>query len=184
MAFPAAVWGFARLFPDRAHGSLLTIDGVPRGSRLIGQTFTAPRYFHGRPSAAGQGYDATSSGGSNLPPSSRALGDLIAKRANDYRALNGLAPIVAVPADAVTASASGLDPHISPENAAAQAERVARARGVTSARVAELVAAHTESATLGMIGRPRVNVFMLNLGLDRVMPIAGVAPGAIGGVNP
>lgn len=184
IAFPAAVWGVARFFPDKAHGSLVTIDGIPRGSRLIGQGFTARRYFHPRPSAAGQGYDATSSGGSNLPPSSRALVDLIAKRANDYRAVNGLAPNLPVPADALTASASGLDPHISPENAACQTERVAGARGVTAARVASLVSAHTESATLGVIGRPRVNVLMLNLALDRVMPMAGTAPAAGGGVKP
>jgi K+-transporting ATPase ATPase C chain len=184
IVFPAVVWGFARLFPDRAHGSLLTIHGLPRGSRLLGQGFTAPRYFHSRPSAAGGGYDATSSGGSNLPPSSRALGDLIAKRASDYRVVNGLPPNVPVPADALTASASGLDPHISPENAAAQTDRVARARGVTSERVAKLVAAQTDGPTLGVIGRPRVNVLMLNLALDRVMPISGVASDAMGEGKP
>jgi K+-transporting ATPase ATPase C chain len=184
IGFPAVIWGFAQFFPGRAHGSLVSIDGIPRGSRLIGQTFTAPRYFHSRPSVAGRGYDAMSSGGSNLPPSSRALADLIEMRAKSYRAVNDLAHDRPVPADALTASASGLDPHISPENAASQIERVARVRGVTPARVAWLVDAHTETATLGVIGRPRVNVLVLNLALDRVMPMAGIAPAVAGGAKP
>jgi potassium-transporting ATPase KdpC subunit len=176
IAFPAVIWVFAQLFPDKAHGSLVTIGGVPRGSALIGQSFTAPHYFHGRPSAAGQGYDAASSGGSNLPPSSQTLRDLVHKRAEEYRAVNGLTAEAPVPVDALTASASGLDPDISIENASAQTPRVARARGLQLATVAELVAANTDSPTLGVIGRPHVNVLLLNLALDHLRPMGGAKP--------
>jgi K+-transporting ATPase ATPase C chain len=176
IGFPLAVWGFAQLFPDQAHGSLVKEEGIPRGSRLIGQTFTSPRYFHSRPSAAGKGYDATSSGGSNLPPASPTLRELIETRAKDYRSVNALASGVPVPTDALTASASGLDPDITPENAAAQVARVARTRGMAPALLGELVVAHTEPPTLGVIGQPRVNVLMLNLALDKARPMARLPP--------
>jgi len=184
IGFPAAVWVLAQLFPDHAQGSLVRIGGIPRGSSLIGQQFTAPHYFHPRPSAAGNGYDATNSGGSNLPPSSQALRGLIEQRAKDYRTVNGIGADVPVPADALTASASGLDPHITTENAATQMERVARARGMTRRRVADLVAAHTEFAALGIIGRPRVNVLMLNLALDREQPVVKRGSALEGGQQP
>lgn len=157
------------LFPVAAHGSLIRdANGVVRGSRLIGQGFTRPEYFHPRPSAAGtDGYDATASGGSNLGPTSRKLRDQLERRILQYRAENELAETQPVPPDAVTASASGLDPHISETNAALQAARVARARGWEVARVQTLIRAHTQSPTLPFLGPPAVNVLTLNLALDR-----------------
>lgn len=166
--YPVVVYGIGQaLFHQQANGSLI-IDssGVVRGSRLLGQQFTSDKYFHARPSAAGNGYDATSSGGSNLGPTSQKLHDNIAQNISDYRAQNGLSTNAPVPADAVTASASGLDPHISPQNAALQAMRVAKARGLALEKVKSLIAEHTDRPDLGLLGDPGVNVLELNLALD------------------
>jgi len=166
--YPLVVFGLGQaLFPHQANGSLI-IDatGTVRGSRLLGQQFTGEKYFHSRPSAAGNGYDATSSGGSNLGPTSQKLRDSIAQNVADYRSQNGLATNAPVPADAVTASASGLDPHISPENAELQAPRVAKARGLPVEKVRQLIAAQTNPPDLGVLGEPGVNVLELNLALD------------------
>jgi K+-transporting ATPase ATPase C chain len=166
--YPLVVFGLGQaLFAHKANGSLIVdAGGTVRGSRLIGQQFTGEKYFHSRPSAAGNGYDGTSSGGSNLGPTSQKLRDSIAQNLADYRSQNGLATNAPVPADAVTASGSGLDPHISPENAGLQAPRVAKARGLPLERVQDLVAAHTDRADLGLLGEPGVNVLELNLALD------------------
>lgn len=167
--YPVAVWGMARLvFPAQAAGSLMVDSkGVVRGSKWIGQGFAGPTYFHPRPSAAGAaGYDATSSGGSNLGPTSQKLRDAIQERITAYRTENGLKPIEAVPADAVTASASGLDPHISPANARIQAARVSAARRIPLSRVEALIQAHTDGPFLGILGEPGVRVVELNLALD------------------
>lgn len=167
-AFPLALYGIARLaFPDQAAGGLVTDRGVVVGARLIGQGFARPGYFHPRPSAAGAGYDATSSGGANLGPTNPKLVQAIRDQAERYRRENGLAPETPVPIEAVTRSGSGLDPHISPADAALQVPRVARARGLTEAAVRALVAAHTEGRQLGFLGEPRVSVLELNLALDR-----------------
>lgn len=167
--YPLVVYGVAQLaFADQANGSLLVgADGAVRGSRLIGQTFTDARYFHPRPSAAGSGYDAASSGGSNLGPTSQKLHDLVAQRIADYRTANRLDDDVDVPADAVTASGGGLDPHISPRNAELQVARVARARGMAEAQVLAQVARCTEAPQGGVLGEARVNVLLLNLALDK-----------------
>jgi K+-transporting ATPase ATPase C chain len=165
--YPVVVWVLAQgLFPARANGSLIVKDGKAVGSSLIGQGFAGPKYFHTRPSAAGQGYDAASSGGSNLGPVSRKLVDEVGKRVNDYRTENDLAPDVRVPADAVTASGSGLDPHITVKNALLQAKRIAKARGVSVEEIMRKIKTHTEERTFGILGEPRVNAFMLNLDLD------------------
>ena len=137
------------------------------GSELIGQRFTRPEYFHPRPSAAGAGYDGTVSGGSNLGPYDQKLQDGVRRLAEDYRRENGLGPDVAIPVDAVTMSASGLDPHISPENAAQQARRVARARGWSEEAVRRLVESYTSGPQFGFLGSRRVSVLELNLALDR-----------------
>jgi K+-transporting ATPase ATPase C chain len=168
LVYPAAVTALSQVaFPWRAHGSLLSVDGRVVGSALIGQNFARPGYFHPRPSAAGAGgYDAAASSGSNLGPTSRTLGDRVAASVERYRRENeGYAG--PIPPDAVTTSASGLDPHISPANAVIQAGRVAHARGVSPSRVAELVHKRIERPWLGFIGEPRVNVLQLNLDLDR-----------------
>lgn len=168
LLFPALITGAARLlFPWQAQGSLLERDGRVIGSALIGQGFAAPGYFHPRPSAAGAGYDARASGGSNLGPTSRRLVDGIRELAAAYRRENGLAADAPVPADAVTRSASGLDPDISPANAALQTARVARARGISEEAVRRLVRESTQPRQLGILGEPRVNVLALNLALDR-----------------
>ena len=168
--YPLVVFGIAQvLFPDQANGSLIVDkDGTVHGSKLLGQQFTADKYFQSRPSAAGNGYDATSSGGSNLGPTSSNLVTTIAQRISDYRTQNGLATNALVPADAVTASGSGLDPHISLRNAELQAPRVAKARNLSVEKVLALVRANTDSASLGFLGEPGVNVLMLNLALDRL----------------
>jgi potassium-transporting ATPase KdpC subunit len=166
--YPLVVYGIGEvLFRDKAEGSLITdAKGNVVGSRLIGQSFTADKYFHSRPSAAGNGYDATSSGGSNLGPTSKKLADSIAQNVADYRSQNGLATNAPVPADAVTASASGLDPHISVANAELQAPRVAKVRNRQTADVLALVHQHTDSPGLDFLGDPGVNVLELNLALD------------------
>ena len=170
--YPLLVWVLAQgLFPAKANGSLVMENGKMLGSSLISQGFTAPKFFHPRPSAAGQGYDATSSGGSNLGPTSKKLVDTVRQRVDDYRSENNLAPDAMVPADAVTASASGLDPHIGLKNALLQAARVARARGLSEDIVLKQIKLHTEGRDLGILGEPRVNVLMLNLALDR-MPVS------------
>jgi K+-transporting ATPase ATPase C chain len=167
--YPLVVFGLAQVFfPQKANGSLIVdAKGNVLGSRLIGQQFTADKYFHSRPSSAGNGYDSTSSGGSNLGPTSQKLRDSIAQNVADYRTQNGLATNAPVPADAVTGSGSGLDPHISLSNAELQAPRVAKVRGMPVSEVRELIARNTDSADLGFLGEPGVNVLGLNLALDR-----------------
>ena len=168
--YPLVVFGIAQtVFPKQANGSLL-IDqtGSVRGSRLLGQQFTSEKYFQSRPSAAGNGYDATSSGGSNLGPTSSNLVATITQRIADYRSQNNLATNVPVPADAVTASGSGLDPHISIQNAERQAPRVAKVRNLPLEKVQSLVRANTDPADFGILGEPGVNVLALNLALDQL----------------
>ncbi len=168
--YPLVVFGIAQtFFRDQANGSLIVdANGTVRGSKLLAQGFTAEKYFHPRPSAAGNGYDAASSGGSNLGPTSKKLADSVAQNVADYRAQNGLATNAPVPADAVTASGSGLDPHISVRNAELQAPRVAQARGLTLEKVREFIRKSTDSADLGFLGEPGVNVLRLNLALDEL----------------
>ena len=176
--YPLVVWGLGQaFFSHKANGSLLVdAQGTIRGSRLLGQQFSADKYFHGRPSAAGNGYDGTSSGGSNLGPTSQKLHDSIAQNLSDYRTQNGLATNAPVPADAVTSSGSGLDPHISPENARLQAPRVAKARGLALEKVQALIEKHTDSADIGVLGEPGVNVLELNLALDALSPSTATGP--------
>lgn len=183
--FPFAVFGAGRLlFPKQAEGSLIEREGKVIGSSLIGQSFSKPEYFHPRPSAAGNGYDAGASSGTNLGQTSDKLLHGIHKKtadgkddpsnfdgikdlANAYRQENGLPANAPIPADAVTRSASGLDPHISVENASLQAERVAKTRKVSIENIRQQIMANTEGRTWGVLGEPRVNVFQLNLALDR-----------------
>jgi K+-transporting ATPase ATPase C chain len=171
--YPLLVFGIGQLlFPDKANGSLIVDASGVRGSRLIGQPFAADKYFHPRPSSAGNGYDPTSSGGSNLGPTSQKLRDAIAQNLADYRSQNGLATNAPVPADAVTGSGSGLDPHISLENARLQTDRVAKARGLKPEQVRDLITQNTDRADLGFLGDPGVNVLRLNLALD-ALPTTG-----------
>ena len=225
LLYPAVMTGVSELiFPKQANGSLVTVGGKVVGSSLIGQTFAKPEYFHPRPSAAGNGYDATASSGSNLGPTSAKLlhgttkmddkknevvdfdgislrvvhycvdndipyessvpldqfkdshGDLddvkLIKAFNDDKTPLRFTPKTPIPQDAVTASASGLDPHISPANAETQAGRVAKARGVSADQVKQLIAQLTERADLGFLGEPRVNVLMLNIALDQKFPVS------------
>jgi K+-transporting ATPase ATPase C chain len=174
--YPGVVTALAQvMFPRQANGSLVEVDGRVVGSELIGQPFAGPAYFHPRPSAAGSGYDGTASAGTNKGPTDRKLADtLIAQSVADAVANDG-AVAGRVPADMATRSASGLDPHISPANAALQTARVAAARGVEAVRVQALVARHTEERTLGFLGEPRVNVLMLNLALDSELGSANKA---------
>lgn len=165
-AYPVVVWAVGKLFNHQAQGSLIVRDNEVVGSELIGQGFSGDRYFSSRPSAAGNGYDAASSSGTNLGPLSQKLTDAVKTRVADYRKLNGLADNIAVPADAVLASSSGLDPHISVANARLQAPRVSRVRGLRPEIVNHFVEQHTEGRTLGFLGEPRVNVLMLNIALD------------------
>jgi len=168
--YPAVVWAVGQgFFSDKANGSLVRFNGKIVGSSLIAQGFTGSAYFHPRPSAAGQGYDASQSGGTNLGPTSKKLIGDVQQRVAAYRAENGLSPDTSVPADAVTSSASGLDPNISVRNAMLQASRVAKARGIGEKDVLAKVEAHTEGRTLGFLGEPRVNVLTLNLSLDGKM---------------
>ena len=169
--YPLVVFGIAQLaFPDQANGSLIVgKDGTIHGSRLLGQQFTADKYFISRPSDAGangMAYDATSSGGSNLGPTSQKLNDSIKQNIASYRTQNNLDTNTPVPADAVTASGSGLDPHISVRNAELQTPRVAKARSLGEDKVRELIRANTDAADLGFLGEPGVNVLPLNLALD------------------
>jgi len=169
--YPLAITGISQvLFPHQANGSLVTVNGKVVGSELIGQNFAKPEYFQPRPSAAGNdGYDPTASGGSNYGPTSQKLVDRVKSSIDKFRKDNPdyTGPL---PADLVTASASGLDPHISPDSAGAQAARVAKARGVSTDQVSQLVAQVTEGPDLGLIGEPRVNVLKLNLALDQKLP--------------
>jgi K+-transporting ATPase ATPase C chain len=170
--YPLFVWGAGQLlFPHQANGSL--IEGGDRrivGSELLGQSFAAAKYFHPRPSAAGSGYDAASSGGSNLGPTSQKLIDAVKQRVADYRAENSLAPAALVPGDAVTASGSGLDPHISVKNALIQVSRVAKERGLGVDVVQTEIAKATAGPSLGILGEAGVNVLKLNLALDALAP--------------
>jgi K+-transporting ATPase ATPase C chain len=167
LIYPGVVTGLAQvLFPKQANGSLVTVNGRVVGSALIGQPFTRSEYFHPRPSAAGSGYDASASSGTNKGPADLKLADtLIAQAVSDVVANDG-AVKGKIPSDMVTSSGSGLDPHVSPANAQLQVGRVAHARGVDSARVRTLLDAHTEGRQFGFFGEPRVNVLLLNIALD------------------
>jgi potassium-transporting ATPase KdpC subunit len=168
--YPLIVFGVAQtLFRDKANGSLIVDQaGTIRGSKLLAQGFTDPKYFHPRPSAAGNGYDAANSGGSNLGPTSQKLRDTIKDRIETYRKENGLSADKDVPADAVTASGSGLDPHVSTRNAEFQVPRVAKARGLSEDKVRELIRQNTEGRDLSILGDLGVNVLQLNLALDQL----------------
>jgi len=171
LIYPLAVTGLCQtFFRDKANGSLITVNGQVTGSRLIGQNFSKPEYFQPRPSAAGnEGYDATASGGSNYGPTNKKLIDRVQASVDKFHQENPgyEGPI---PADLLTASGSGLDPHISPASAEVQAERVAKARGTSVDQIRTLIASHTEGRDLGFLGEPRVNVLLLNLDLDRTFP--------------
>lgn len=193
LVFPGIITGIGQVaFAKQANGSLISVNGKVIGSELIGQGFTKPEYFHSRPSAAGNGWDAAASSGTNLGPTSDKLINGIHKKAADgkddpgnfdgikdivsaYRSENGISASALVPADAVTRSGSGLDPHISPENAALQVARVAKARGVSEESVRQIVAKYSEGRALGFIGEPVVNVLRVNLALDQTAPIQGSA---------
>lgn len=179
LLYPGIVTGIAQaVFPRQANGSMVTVDGRVVGSELIAQGFASPAYFHPRPSAAGNGYDAAASGGTNKGPTDRRLADtLVAQSVADVVREDG-AVQGRIPADMVTRSASGLDPHISPANAELQVNRVAAARSADPARVRAIVARHLEGRTFGLLGEPRVNVLLLNLDLDRELRTSRVAPSA------
>jgi K+-transporting ATPase ATPase C chain len=166
--YPLVVWGIAQVaFPHQANGSLVEVRGQIVGSGLLAQNFSGPQYFHPRPSAAGEiGYDGASSGGSNLGPLSRKLIDQVKERVDTYRTENNLSRATLVPGDAVTASGSGLDPHISIRNAELQAPRVAQARKLSTDKVKRLMQDFTEGPDLGFLGEPGVNVLRFNLALD------------------
>lgn len=168
--YPLVVYGIAQVaFPHQANGSLIVAkDGTVRGSELLGQNFTAAKYFHPRPSAAGNGYDAANSSGSSLGPTSQKLSDAIKDRIAAYRIENGLKEADAIPADAVTASASGLDPHISLRNAELQTTRVVKARNLNADKVRELIQQNTVAPDFGIFGEPGVNILKLNLALDNL----------------
>jgi K+-transporting ATPase ATPase C chain len=169
--YPLVVWALAQgLFPYQAGGSMIQRSGIVVASELIAQNFESPQYFHPRPSAAGEaGYDAASSSGSNLGPLSKKLLDGVKQKVEAYRTENGLAPDALVPADAVTTSGSGLDPHISIQNALLQAPRVAKMRRISNDEIVKMVKAHIEGRDLGVFGEPKVNVLKLNLALDKKM---------------
>ena len=165
--YPVIVWGAGQLlFSHKANGSLIERDGKVIGSELLGQPFSSDKYFHPRPSAAGTGYDASSSGGTNLGPTSQKLADSVKAAVEQYRKENSLAADALVPADAVTSSGSGLDPHISVKNAQIQAPRVAKARSLDIKDVLAQVEKNTDGRQFGILGEPGVNVVKLNLALD------------------
>lgn len=171
LAYPGLVTGLAQmLFPRQANGSLVEVNGRVVGSAIIGQPFTQPWYFHPRPSAAGAGYDATASAGTNKGPSDTRLADTLIAGRVDSLVAAGVSTKGQVPSDMVTASASGLDPHISPANARLQVSRVAQARGADPAAVQAFVDARTEGRQFGFFGEPRVNVLLLNIALDSLFP--------------
>jgi K+-transporting ATPase ATPase C chain len=170
LVYPLVVTALAQLlFRDKANGQLLYKDGAIIGSRIIGQSFSGPAYFHSRPSAAGNGYDAANSSGSNYAPTNKKLIDRISA---DAAALQADDPNTGIPVDLVTASGSGLDPHISPAGAEFQVARIARERKLSEATVRQLIGHHTEGRQLGFLGEPRVNVLELNLDLDRMAPLS------------
>jgi potassium-transporting ATPase KdpC subunit len=171
--YPLVVTGIAKVvFPDKASGQLIQADGKTIGSRIIGQAFTGPGYFHSRPSAAGNGYDAANSGGTNLGPTNQKLIDRVRQDTASLQADN---PGRQIPVDLVTTSGSGLDPHISPAAAEFQVPRIARERGMREDQVRQFVTRHTAGRQLGFLGEPRVNVLELNLDLDTVRPLRKTA---------
>jgi K+-transporting ATPase ATPase C chain len=175
--YPGVVTGLAQLLlPRQANGSLVTVDGRVVGSALIGQPFSRPEYFHPRPSAAGSGYDAAASAGTNKGPTDRKLADTLIAGRIDSLVAAGVVVRGQVPSDMVTASGSGLDPHISPASARLQAPRVAAARGIGADVVQALVDRHTEGRQFGFFGEPRVNVLLLNIALDSAHPVARRTP--------
>ena len=179
LVYPGVVTGLAQvLFAKQANGSLVTVDGKVVGSALIGQTFTQPYYFHSRPSAAGSGYDASASSGTNKGPTDRKLADTLVVQAIDSVVAQDHVGRGQIPADMVTSSASGLDPDISPANAYLQVARVAAARNATPAAVQALVDAHTEGRQFGFFGEPRVNVLLLNIALDSAFHRPATVPAA------
>ena len=177
LIYPGVVTGLALvLFPRQANGSLVSVNGRVVGSALIGQPFARPEYFHPRPSAAGNGYDATASGGTNKGPTDAKLGDTLIAQAVDSVVKYDGAIKGTIPSDMVTASGSGLDPDISPANARQQVPRVARARGVSEAAVGALVARHVEGRQFGFFGEPHVNVLLLNIAVDSAFGAAKPVP--------
>ena len=170
--YPLAVMGVGKiLFNDKANGGIIIgSNGKPLGAKLIGQAFTRPEYFHGRPSSAGNGYDGANSSGSNLGPTNQKLADGLKANVDNVLKENPTLKKVKIPVDMVTGSGSGLDPHISPENALAQADRVAAARKVSVEEIKKLIEEHIEGPQLGLFGEPVVNVLVMNLDLDRQHP--------------
>jgi potassium-transporting ATPase KdpC subunit len=171
VVYPAILFGVAMIFPHQAEGSLVRRGGTIVGSTLIAQAFTRDAYFHPRPSAAGDGYDPTQSGGSNLAPNNPRLIEAVRQAAEAYRKQNALPPNAPIPVEAVTRSGSGLDPEISPQDARLQAARVAKARGVEVSTVLRLIFERTRGRDLGVLGEPRVSVLDLNLALDDRAPL-------------
>lgn len=170
LIYPLVTTGVAQIiFPKQSNGSIITKNGKAIGSKLIGQEFKNPKYFQGRPSAAGKnGYDASSSAGSNLGPTNKTLINEASKRAAEIRKENGLPANAKVPSDLITASASGLDPDISPEAAYFQIPRIAKLRGISESKLRDLVKSHVTGRQFGILGEPRVNVLELNLALDKL----------------